>query len=760
MNNPYPIAPVAPMLPAPMAPVQENEDIDFLGVLDTVFNARWLVMTITLTTVLLGGAYAFLSQPVYRADSLIQVEQNQNPPQSTHMLGELSNAFAIQSPATAEIEILRSRLVVGEASDKLRLYISAEPNYLPFIGRWMSKHAKGLSDPGLIGFKGLADFGGFGAFGGYVWGTEAIQVSELEVQPSLENEELTVLATDTGYQLLGPDGERLANGKVGIPSTFGANEANRVLISRLDANPGATFTVVRHSRQNVIEHLRNELSIDEKGKPSGVLSMSLDDTDPVKTAQILNAIGSAYVKQNTERKAAEAEKSLTFLDGFLPQLRKQMDAADNKYTAFRDKHGTFDLGTEGTLSLNTSVTMQTKLFELQQKRRELGAQFASSHPSIMALDAQISATEKEVHRLAEHIKTLPELEQQLLNLVRDVKVNGEMYAGLLNSAQQLRLVKEGKVGNVRVVDAAVPPEVPVKPQRPLILAISAILGLILGTGIALFRNMMGSGVKAASDIEYKLGLDVFATVPRIQPRANRQLWAGSRSRLTRVLAEIAPDDPAVESLRSLRTSLRFALQEAKNNIVMLTGPTPNIGKTFTSVNLAAVLGSADKKVLLIDTDFRSGGVHRYFGLEREGGFSELIRGTLTLTQVLHKSVMPNVDVITTGVLPGNPAEALLSERAKSLLEQLADTYDVVVLDTAPVLPVSDALSLAPHAGTIFMLARAELTTLGELEESTKRLNQAGAHVTGVVFNDFNAAHHRFSAKYGAYQSYVAYGSQR
>ncbi|NGM87302.1 polysaccharide biosynthesis tyrosine autokinase [Parapusillimonas sp. SGNA-6] len=748
------------MMPATITKTQDSEDIDFLGVLDTVSSARWLVLSITLTAILLGGAYAVLAPPVYRADSLIQVEESDQSASSNHMLGELASAFSIQSPATAETEILRSRLVVGEAADELNLYITAEPNYLPLIGRWLSKHTTGLSDPGLLGVDRYIDFAGFRGLGGFVWGAETIRVQELEVPTSFENEKLTVEATETGYRLLGPDGELLANGKVGVPATFGARNEGRVLISTLAAKPGGTFTVVRHSRQNVVDNLREDLVIEEKNKPSGVLAVSLDRRDPVEAAQILNAIGGAYVKQNTERKAAEAEKSLTFLEGFLPQLKRQMDAADNKYTEFRDEHGTFDLTTEGNLSLNTSVTMQTQLFELQQRRRELSAQFAPSHPTIVALDAQIAALQKEVSRLNAHIKTLPELQQRLLNLMRDAKVNGEMYAALLNSAQQLRLVKEGKVGNVRVVDAAVPPELPVKPQRALILAISAILGLILGTSLALLRSMMHSGVKVASDIEYKLGLDVFATVPRMQPSANRKLWSGNRSKLTRVLAEVVPDDPAVESLRSLRTSLRYALREAKNNIVMLTGPTPNIGKTFTSVNLAAVLGSTDKKVLLVDTDFRSGGIHRYFGLAREGGFSELISGDMTLTQVLHKSVMPNLDVITTGALPRNPAEALLSERARSLLQELSGDYDVVVLDSAPVLPVSDALSLAPHVGTLFMLARAEVTTLGELDESTKKLHQAGANVTGVVFNDFNASFHRFSAKYAAYQSYVGYGAQR
>jgi tyrosine-protein kinase Etk/Wzc len=207
--------------------------------------------------------------------------------------------------------------------------------------------------------------------------------------------------------------------------------------------------------------------------------------------------------------------------------------------------------------------------------------------------------------------------------------------------------------------------------------------------------------------------------------------------------------------------LRFALQGAANNIIMLTGPTADIGKTFTSVNLASVLGAADKRVLLIDADFRSGGVHRYFELERYNGFSDLIRGTASLQEVLHTNIMPNVDVITSGILPHNPAEVLLSPRAAELLQELSKDYDVVVLDTAPVLPVSDALALAPYVGTVFMLARAQVSTLSELEESTKRLAQVGAQVKGVIFNDFDPSSQRFSSRYGSYhQSYGMYGTNR
>ncbi|WP_233583048.1 polysaccharide biosynthesis tyrosine autokinase [Candidimonas sp. SYP-B2681] len=758
MNKQYPLAQAgqtAPIIFAPPYGPPNNDDIDFLGVLDTALNSRWLIASVLMIALLIGGAYALFSQPIYRSDVLIQVEQNPTTSTNQNILSELSTVFNIQSPATAEIEILRSRLVIGHASDQLQLYVDAAPDYLPIVGSWLAKHATELSTPRL--FK-------IGSYlvGGYVWGTESIKVAQLDVPEKLENEKLTLTTTLTGYELHGPGGEKLAQGKVGVPNEIKlGKQTGTILISNLNARPAARFTLVRRSRQNIIQDLQDDLLIDEKGKPSGVLSMTLDGPDPERITAILNAIGLAYVKQNTERKAAEAEKSLEFLEGFLPQLRRQMDASDNKYTAFRDLHGTFNLGTEGTLSLNRSVAMQTQLFELQQKRRELGAQFGVSHPTIQALNGQISALESEVGRLTAHIKTLPELEQQLLNLMRDVKVNGELYAGLLNSAQQLRLVKEGKVGNVRMVDTADTPEFPIKPHRPLVLAIAGLLGLLLGIGIALLRGFLRNGVKAANDIESSLGLNVFATVPHVQQGAYRQSRFGGRSGTNYVLAESSPDDPAIESLRSLRTSLPFALQDAPNNIIMLTGPTPNIGKTFTSVNLAAVMGAADKRVLLIDADFRSGGVHRYFGLERYNGFSDLIRGTATLQQVLHKSIITNVDLITTGVLPHNPAELLLSPMTMQLLHEISVNYDVVLVDTAPVLPVSDAMALAPHVGTIFMLARAQVSTLHELEESTKRLNQAGAQVKGVIFNDFDASSQRFSSRYGSYhQSYVPYGTNR
>jgi tyrosine-protein kinase Etk/Wzc len=719
----------------------QDDEIDLLGLLDVLLDARWLIAAITLVVVMLGGAYAFLSQPVYEANSLIQVEDSK--PGAAGALGEAASLFDIKSPASAEMEILRSRLVVGKAVDDLQLYVTATPKYLPLVGNWLARRATELSNPGFLGMEG------------YVSGSESIRVGQLEVPAELEGKPLLLVATEGGFELRDPKGRPLAQGKTGTLVNFGsADNQGRLLVTELKAKPGAHFSLARSSRLGVIQGLQQQLAISEQGRQSGVISVQLQGADPQQIARTLNAVGTNYVRQNTERKSAEAEKSLDFLAGFLPQLKKQLEDSEDRFNQFRNQNGTFDLGTEGKSYLETATKLQGDLLVLQQKRREQSAQFTAAHPAIQTLDSQIAAVSREIASLTSKVKTLPNTEQDLLRLTRDVKVNSELYLNLLTSSQQLRLVKEGKVGNVRVVDAPVVPERPIKPQRSQILAISAVLGLLLGMGLAFLRNSLRPGIKNSSDIESATGLHVFATVPHSaeQDKLSRLLKSNVPGK--HLLATVSPNDPGVESLRSLRTALQFAMLDARNNLVLLTGPTPGIGKSFASANFAAVLGAGGKRVLLIDGDMRKGHIHQFFGLKRGQGLSELIAGTRTPGEVVQRAVAPNLDLITTGMLPPNPGELLMSPATVQLLKTLSAQYDLVVIDTPPVLAVSDTQVLAPHAGTVFLVARAEVTSLGELQESTKRLGQAGVPVKGVVFNDLDTSRQRYGGygyKYSRYR---------
>ncbi len=723
----------------PMQSLQDDEDsINLLDLLDVVLEQRWVIAAVTAVVLALGGAYALVATPIYESNTLIQVEDSKGGAAS--LLGDVGSLFDIKSPATAEIEILRSRLVIGQAVDNLQLDLAITPKYLPLFGNWLARRATAPSEPGFMGLSG------------YVRGTESLQVAHLTVPQALEGQRYSVILTAQGYDLLSPVGANLGQGRMGETLLFKHEGATGdLLIAGAIGKPGAEFYLTKLSRLGVTEQLQGNIKIAEQGKQSGVIRASLEGANPARIALILQQVGALYVRQNIERKSAEAEKSISFLNTQLPQLRKELESSEGKFNQFRSQNGVFDLGTESKMLLDQSVSLRVKQLELQQKRKELETRFTAQHPTVQVLDAQLKQVTAQIGALEGKSKTYPNVEQDLLRLTRDVKVNSELYTTLLNSFQQLRLVKEGKVGNVRIVDVASVPERPVKPQRSLVVALAGVLGLLAGLGLAFLRNSLHPGIKTPDDVEQHLGLHVFATVPHSKDQDSLTVEHKDQKGGTQLLANLRPEDPGIESLRSLRTALQFAMLDAPNNRVLITGPTPGIGKSFTSANFAAVLGAGGKRVLLIDADMRKGHLNKSFGLERGHGLSELIAGSQTMAQVLHKDVSPQVDLITTGTMPPNPAELLMSPTTVALLQTVSSQYDIVLIDTPPVLAVSDTSVLAPQCGTVFLLARAEITTLGELQESTKRLIQAGVTVRGVIFNDLNITKRRYG--YGSAYGY-------
>ncbi|AHI65706.1 polysaccharide biosynthesis tyrosine autokinase [Burkholderia thailandensis] len=722
-------------------------DTDFVAVLDILIEGRWLIAAIALGCFVVGVAYAVLSKPVYQADILIQVEDSPDTSAAKSLLGDVSSLFDVKSSAAAETQILASRLVVSRAVDNLKLFIDAKPKRFPVIGNWLARRSDGLSNPGLAGF------------GGYAWGRERIDVATFDVPRAMEGDtfELTMLDARR-YRLAGGGLERNVEGAIGTLERFSAKGG--VIVLRVDAvaaKPGATFVLVRHSRLRTIEDLQDNLDVQERVKQSDVVVASLRDTDPDLVSSALNEIGRQYIAQNIQRKSAEAAQSLEFLNGQLPTLKRQLTDSEARLTKLRDEHGTVDLTEEAKLALAQSADAKTRLLELRQKRQEALSRFTPKHPSVIAIDQQIAALDGYRGAAEQQIKRLPDLQQQLVRLMLDVKVNTDLYTALLNNMQQLQLVRAGKVGNVRLVDTAAVPEVPVKPKKALVALASLLLGVLAGCGTAVGRSMLFHGISDPNEIERRLGLNVYATVPRSDQQRALTERAKRRERVLSLLSVAHPDEPAVESLRSLRTALQFAMLDARNNVVVIAGPAPGVGKSFVSANLAAVLTMAGKRVLLIDGDIRKGHLNDYLGLARGKGFSELIAGSAQPDEVLHRDVIVGLDFISTGAMPKHPAELLLHPRLPELIGEFSKHYDVVLIDSPPVLAVADTGILAATAGTAFLVALAGSTKLGEIAEAAKRLAQNGVRLSGVVFNGINPrlGQYGYGSKYGGYR-YVAY----
>jgi tyrosine-protein kinase Etk/Wzc len=320
----------------------------------------------------------------------------------------------------------------------------------------------------------------------------------------------------------------------------------------------------------------------------------------------------------------------------------------------------------------------------------------------------------------------------------------------------LRVSKAGTVGNVRIVDYAELPTKPIKPKKRLFVLISFFLGLSLGVVLAFIRRMLNRGVENPDLIEKQLNIPVYATIPhsKQQEKVNTRLRKNYKPQTNElsILALEYKDDLAIESLRSLRTTLHFAFLEAQNNIIMITGPSPSVGKSFVSINLATVLADAGKKILLIDGDLRKGFINKALGVSREQGLSELISNTLSLDAAIHKIPIANFDFIATGAIPPNPSELLLHERFSHLLANISKLYDHVIIDSPPLLAVTDAAIIGRMASVTLMVVKAGLHPMRELEQSTKRLTQAGVQLKGFVFNDVPKASSIYG--YGGYGRYV------
>jgi tyrosine-protein kinase Etk/Wzc len=731
-------APIALAVP----PAMDEDGIDLIEYWDIIVDNRWVIASITALALVIGIGYAVLARPIYESNLLIQVEDSAGS--TKNLFGDAANLFDIKTPAAGEMEILRSRMVIGRAVDATKIYIQARPRYIPVVGTWLARHSTGLSNPGFLGLSG------------YVSGTEKIKVDQFDVPASFEGSKFRVTAAGDGnYVLSHPDLERDLAGKVGVPLVASVPTGTvSLLVSSLEGKSGAQFDLIRQSDLAAVEALQANLKLAEKGRQSGVIEATMQSADPKQLTTILNEIGRQYVHQNVERKAAEAEKMLAFLDVQMPQFKKQLDQSEAAYSRYRNEKGTISLDEEAKAVLQQQVDLQSKLMDAKLKRMDLVSRFTAAHPAVRTLDEQIASWNREIERLNARVRTMPTVQENAVRLQRDVVVNNDAYQNLRNNAIQLQLMREGKVGNVRLIDDAAYPEAPVKPKRSAVVGIAAALGVLCGLAFAFTRNAFFRGIRSPQEVEAYTGLNVYSTIPLSPAQDALARNAAARRPGLHLLASQAPSDAAVESLRSLRTALQFAMLDAQNNRVLVTGATPSVGKSFVSSNFAVILANAGKRVLLIDADMRKGHLNHYFGVPRERGLSDLIAGSITISEAIRRELIPNLDLLTTGILPPNPAELMMSGAFALLLEQLSRNYDVVILDTPPVLVAADTVGIAPQAATVLLVARAGLTQVGELQESAKRLSHAGRTVSGVLFNaiDLSQRHYgSYGYKYGGYR---------
>lgn len=731
-------------LPSVIAKRDNDQDsIDLLGIFGSLIDQKWLIGAFTGAFMAAGVAYAVLATPVYLANALVQVE-----PKKNDMLGfsDLSSMLGGQSPSVTEIGIIKSRAVIGKTVDDLRLDIDVTPNTFPVIGAFLARRYRGESEFSVAPPR-------FG-FNSYAWGGERLEFTRLNLPKELLGKKLTLVAGEQQrFQLLDDNDNLLVEGVAGEAFSQDGVEG---LIERLQANPGTRFEVVRNPRIVTIQGYQDALDISEQGKESGIIRLALASADAAEAVKILNKIAALYVDQNVRRTSAEAAQSLAFLQSQLPQVKRDLAKASDALNAYQTHGKTVNISLETQSVLGQSVALETRISELKMQQAELDRKFTKQHPAYRALMSQIGELTQQQKALEGKVGDLPATQQELLNLTRDVEVASQIYTQLLNKSQELDIVRAGAVGNVRLIDPAdVDLTSPVKPKKALIVLIATFLGAFLGVALVLLRKSLSRGLEGPEAIE-QLGLPVYASIPYSALQREEDTKKG-RTKISAetpayLLALRNPTDLSIESIRSLRTCLHFAALDSTNNRIMISGPSPQVGKTFVSSNLAAVMAQSGQRVLLIDADMRKGHLHKTLNVPIANGLSDLLVKRCSIEQAVNTVEIDNLHFISRGQVPPNPSELLMHANFRDLLAELSQRYDVVIIDTPPLLAVTDAAIVGREAGISLIVTRFAVNPAKEIEMTIRRFAQNGIELKGAVFNgvEKRAASYYGNGSYGYY----------
>ncbi len=657
---------------------------------------------------LLSAFYALLATPIYSADAMVQVEQRDLTPVLTGM-DDITGGSS--SASETEVNIMTSRMVLGKTVRDLGLDVMIEQDHWPIIGKSLAR-LMGLV-PGHI------------------------TVSELTLPEGLDKPEIQIEVNNSNQYTVRNAGSVLFNGIVGQPES---RNGVSVLVSQIDAKPGTRFTVTKLTELQTIKLIKKELVAADKGKETGIIGLTFTGEDPAQISQILNSIVGNYVLQNVQRKSAQAEKSLQFLEKQLPAVRKKLDVDEDKLNLYRRKHDSVDLSLEAKAALDSAVNIQSQLNELTFREAEVSQLFTRDHPTYRALLEKRKTLKNEQKKLDRKIATMPQTQQQILRLTRDVQSGQQIYMTLMSRQQELSIQRASTVGNVRIIDSAQTASMPVAPKKLLLIAVSLVAGIIVAVGSILVKALFHHGIENPDQLE-EMGMNVYASVPLSDWQRKRDVEGLIRKKRisygdpnNSLLALGNPTDLSIEAIRSLRTSLHFAMIEAKNNVLMITGASPGIGKTFICSNLAALIAQAHQKVLFIDGDMRRGYTHQLLGAQNNTGLSDILSGKAPLSEGIIQRGAYGFDFLPRGQVPPNPAELLMHVRMQNLLDWAGENYDLVLVDTPPILAVTDAAIIGKMAGTTLMVARFEMNTAKEVDFSYKRFAQNGVEIKGVILN--------------------------
>jgi tyrosine-protein kinase Etk/Wzc len=686
-----------------------------------------------------------VAKPMYTGDALIQVKADNSPTSGLlGKMGALAAGISQQaSPAQIQQSLLHSRYILGSVIQELNLNVNITPHYFPLFGKHYVKEYIGN---GLAPAKfGLSH---------YAWGGDHVDLQSLALPDDLVDTKLTLVKTaPTQYQLLD------ANGQLLVKGIFGIKEAqNGVLmqVNHMTSRVGETFTVTVSDPAAVLKALSNALNISDIGQGenstngTGILRVSLNWANKQQLPIILNKILDIGSQKNIVQNSKNAAQSLEFINKQIPQVKQQLQQAEDALNLYQEQHHIVDIPDEAKMMLTELSTQEQSLQDMNMQRALLLQSYTKNHPIIQAMDDKIKNLQQNIANTKTKMQHLPSADQKALSLMRDVKVREAMYTSLLEKTEELAVVKAGTIGDISILSLSTIPKKPIPEHAISKLLMGFILGCLLTTLAFIARRMLMNVLLSADEVEKRIPVTVQAVLPYCKRLVTKQQNKHKNS----LIAKEFKDEPIVESIRGLRTTLQLSLATASKKIVAVLGSTPGIGKTLLSTNLALVFADSGKKVLLIDTDMRRGQTKNAFNIKQDVGLSDYLMGGVSLEQVVNK-FDDQLDVMTSGTYTTKSNDLLLGSKFGDMLEELMPHYDYIILDTPPILALSDAVLVAKYAAANVFLVGLGKNNADEITAAYNRFkaNHVPVHVgvcnycSRVAIKDAAGAYEYYNYEY-------------
>lgn len=755
------------------------KDVHLYDYLRVVMRRRW-VMILTLLAVFLSVLIHTLTMtPIFEAFATVQIkdESAQSP-----IWGEF-RGVSTANLVKAEMEIIRSRSVAEAVVRELRLDVEITDHREDLNPRLASVQV-GEENQGR-----LFDVNFVGEDGDFVVSSKGEKLGKGNLVSGFHQEAIS-FDLEIGRQPNENDWFRFRQRPfdttvLQVQNSLGVAEMGDrtqiIKVSYLDQHPQRARDIVN---QVVDEYQKKDIEHKSKEADS-TLKFIEGALDTVKNEIDANEEELQVYKENSGHvELSEEAKLLIEAAAQFESQRSQMEIEKHKYAAMLRAIQSVGIENAALPSLSSAedtvlTGLGQNLAELKGKKGALLTEFTADHPNVLAINEEIASLGQQVKTILDQTVTswdarmkklddviemytkqiakLPTAERDLAELMRSAEVTRQIYTFLLEKRAEANITKASEISNIRVIDRAVTPHEQIKPKVKLNLLLGALAGLVLSLGLAFFLEIIDDSLKSIEEVERLVEQPIYGIIPRISDSLKEEKEAQPYSPM--LVTHYSPQSPISEAFRTLRTNIHFTDPTKRIRTLLITSAGPSEGKSTVVSNLSLTFANTGLKTLLIDCDLRKPNIHSIFEINRYPGLTTVLSGEKTWREALRDTTIENLFVMTAGPIPPNPTEMLGSRTMQNLLVELQREFDVICIDSPPVVAVTDAAILSSIVdGTLLVveLGRSRSSVVNRAIDLLKKVN---AHLLGVVTNNIYAGYRYDYGYYSYYHYYTESGKK-